>query len=263
MVEATRRSGRERKSIVKFSEDPTISKTAKRAPTKGKGKASNGTNDNAVAGDQPENEEQDELAPSEDEEPESEEEEEDYVAPKTVARKPKAQKRAATASKTKKRKAAALDSDNADPESQNAAEDENEPLLKGEYTIAHDNDLFEAVRHHESALEATVQEWIESYQAEGDASEESKGEPLAQLINFVIRVRFSPSQTGFHLLTSINTSVAVAMHPSISTKCLTSTVLWTSSLKSKTSSKRYAFLTSFLTQNLSVTNRMRHVPIHL
>lgn len=81
-------------------------------------------------------------------------------------------------------------------EEEGNAEDHEDELQRGghntaaasthkDYTIATDNDLFEAVRH-DAALELTVDDWIASYQRGKD--EEAKGIPLAQLINFSIRV---------------------------------------------------------------------------
>ena len=170
---ATRRSGRARKSVVKFSEDVYS----------GNNKTATGDEvDPELEADEPEeadDAEVDELDESEGEE---------FQAPKAAKAKGKkapAKKRAAPKT-SRKRKAAALDDDS--QASEGVELPENEPLLKGEYAIARDNALFEAVRHSETALELTVDEWIEAYQANGNDSEEAKGEPLAELINFVIRV---------------------------------------------------------------------------
>lgn len=173
----TRRSGRARKSVVKFSEDVYSGnkKTGTAADQSDQGNPD-------VEGDEPEESDEaevDELDDSEGEE---------FQAPKAAKAKGKkapAKKRAAPKT-SRKRKAAALDDDS--QASEGADLPENEPLLKGEYAIARDNALFEAVRHSETALELTVDEWIEAYQANGNDNEEAKGEPLAELINFVIRV---------------------------------------------------------------------------
>lgn len=65
-------------------------------------------------------------------------------------------------------------------------------LLTGEYKIASDNTLFEAVRKSGSALESTVEDWVHHYQGgdgDGDDADVGRGEALAELINFLLRVR--------------------------------------------------------------------------
>ena len=215
---ATRRSGRARKSVVKFSEDVYSG------------------NKKAVAADQSD-EADPELEPDEQEQEDDaeideleESEGEEFQAPKAAKAKGKkapAKKRAAPKT-SRKRKAAALDDDSQASEGVEAPE--NEPLLKGEYAIARDNPIFEAVRHSETALELTVDEWIEAYQANGDDSEEAKGEPMAELINFVIRVSAFCERFG---CSHLRYSAAAATHLSTSTKYWTSTTSWTSSLRSK------------------------------
>lgn len=67
-----------------------------------------------------------------------------------------------------------------------------------ELGVEEDNELFQAVRHTNTALELTVEEWISSYtnaqaasQSDDDV-EASKGPALANLLNFVLRVCCSP-----------------------------------------------------------------------
>lgn len=81
----------------------------------------------------------------------------------------------------------------ADQDGTYGKETEGRSTPAGDYTIATDNNLFETVRHSASALELTVDDWIDTYQRGNDESD--KGPPLAELINFTLRVSFAFPQS--------------------------------------------------------------------
>ena len=67
---------------------------------------------------------------------------------------------------------------------------EGDALANGEYAIASDNNLFEAVRNPATALELSVEEWIDTYLKPDETdSEDHRGTPMAELLNFVLRVK--------------------------------------------------------------------------
>ena len=85
-----------------------------------------------------------------------------------------------------------------------------------------DNTLFEAVRDAETALDVTVEDWIELYQAAGD-DEDARGQPLADFVNFAIRVRCVPVLLCACMLTRVLSAAdampaSINMKPSISTE---------------------------------------------
>lgn len=132
---------------------------------------------------------------------ESEGSEDDFTASRrTRAAMERERESIGKAGRGRKRKARARGSDEEDhPEDEAAAA--TGPRPGKEYTIATDNDLFEAVRHGDSALELTADDWVNDYQRGKD--EAAKGIPLAELVNFCIRV--SPAPIG-------NKSVIILIH---------------------------------------------------
>ncbi|PLW44049.1 hypothetical protein PCASD_04844 [Puccinia coronata f. sp. avenae] len=59
--------------------------------------------------------------------------------------------------------------------------------LQAEYQINQDNDLFNTIRTGASAIQPTLEDWIDVYQGLGEDDEDAKGQAIAQLINFVLR----------------------------------------------------------------------------
>ncbi|MBW0488616.1 hypothetical protein O181_028331 [Austropuccinia psidii MF-1] len=63
----------------------------------------------------------------------------------------------------------------------------NHETPQGEYAITNDNDLFNTIRSGTSAIEPTLEDWMEIYKGNGDEDTDSKGEAISQFINFVLR----------------------------------------------------------------------------
>lgn len=61
-------------------------------------------------------------------------------------------------------------------------------LPRGEYEISQDNDLFNAVRMGTSAIQPTLEDWMEVYQgSSGSNEEDTRGQAISQFINFILR----------------------------------------------------------------------------
>ena len=69
-----------------------------------------------------------------------------------------------------------------------AAGSDDEGAAKGEYIIWNDNRLFNSIRSTRANVQKAVDDWIGSYQDE-DAEDTGPGVALAELVNFVLRVR--------------------------------------------------------------------------
>ena len=65
---------------------------------------------------------------------------------------------------------------------------DDEAPIGSEYNIAPDNALFNAVRDPNSAVQSAVDDWIATYGEEED-DDTGPGVALAQLVNFLLRVR--------------------------------------------------------------------------
>ncbi|WAQ86538.1 hypothetical protein PtA15_7A264 [Puccinia triticina] len=60
-------------------------------------------------------------------------------------------------------------------------------MPQAEYEINQDNDLFNTIRMGASAIQPTLEDWIEVYQGSGEDDEDAKGQAISQLINFILR----------------------------------------------------------------------------
>lgn len=69
-----------------------------------------------------------------------------------------------------------------------AGSDDEAPIGLSEYNISSDNALFNAVRDPNAAVQTAVDDWVATYGEEED-DDTGPGVALAQLVNFLLRVR--------------------------------------------------------------------------
>ncbi|KAK4699710.1 cohesin complex subunit SA-1/2, partial [Phenoliferia sp. Uapishka_3] len=194
-----RRSGRERKPVQRLSlaGNKGILKATK---SKGKGKEADGTNGEDEVSDpeeDPSDPEETSEAEDDDVNEDAEDSEDDFVKKPTPAKSKgralsagkassggkkatPAKKASAAASKKRPLKKKKGGEEGSDDDNGEGAAAPAQAFGKGDVVIEEDNTLFNAVRNPDSALQSTVDDWVESYQ-------EATGPALAELINFFLR----------------------------------------------------------------------------